>query len=38
VKTGVTLMTLEEFVLRYGEQGPFEIIEGEIVTYTHDYA
>jgi Uma2 family endonuclease len=34
VKAGVVLMTLEEFARRYGEQGPFEIIEGEIVEMT----
>jgi Uma2 family endonuclease len=34
VKTGVTLMTLEQFIERYGEQGPLEIIEGEIVELT----
>jgi Uma2 family endonuclease len=34
VKAGVTLMTQEEFMQRYGEQGPFEVIEGEIVEMT----
>jgi Uma2 family endonuclease len=34
VKTGVTLMTLDQFIERYGEQGPFEIIGEEIVEMT----
>jgi Uma2 family endonuclease len=34
VKTGVTLMTLEEFIKLYSEHGPLEVIEGEIVELT----
>ncbi len=34
VKAGVTLMTLDQFAEQYGERGPFEIIEGEIVEMT----
>jgi Uma2 family endonuclease len=34
VKTGATLMTLDQFAEMYGDCGPFEIIEGEIVEMT----
>ena len=34
VKTGATLMTLDQFAETYGERGPFEIVEGEIVEMT----
>jgi Uma2 family endonuclease len=34
VKTNATLMTLEQFMQRYSDEGPFEIIEGEITDVT----
>lgn len=34
VKTNVPSMTIEEFMRRYSDEGPFEIIEGELVPVT----
>jgi Uma2 family endonuclease len=34
VRTATEGMTLDEFMQRYGDEGPFEIIEGEIVPMT----
>jgi Uma2 family endonuclease len=33
-QTGVTSMSLEQFIALYGERGPFELIEGEIEPVT----
>jgi Uma2 family endonuclease len=38
VKTNATLMTLEQFMERYSDEGPFEFIEGEIVRVTPQVA
>jgi Uma2 family endonuclease len=34
VRTATEGMTLDEFMQRYGDEGPFEIVEGEIVPVT----
>jgi Uma2 family endonuclease len=34
VETGITLMTLDEFMQRYSDEGPFEVVGGEIVPVT----
>lgn len=34
VRTATEGMTLDEFMQRYGDEGPFEIVEGEIVPMT----
>ncbi|MCD4685602.1 MAG: Uma2 family endonuclease, partial [Anaerolineae bacterium] len=34
VETDSTLMTLDEFMQRYSDEGPFEVVEGEIIPVT----
>jgi Uma2 family endonuclease len=38
VRTATEGMTLDEFVQRYGDEGPFELVEGEIVPMTPQVA